>query len=72
MVEVPSGPHAANVVDGSRDGRDGRKNEERVGAVVGEVGEQGGGTEADQNQEGSAEQRTFARVENRVNHEPDF
>ncbi len=39
MVEAPAGLHAAYGVDGAGDGGDGGEDEQRSGAVVGEVGE---------------------------------
>lgn len=71
VIETPSRFHAAQVIDGSGDGCDGGKNEERSGMVVGEVGEQNRGTEAEEDQESTPKKGAVARIEKAGDHRAD-
>ena len=63
VVEVPDALHAADGVGCAGEGDEQRDEDERVGAVVGEVREPGGDEEADENEQAGAAQGAAAWVE---------
>jgi hypothetical protein len=56
MVEAPAALEAASGVGGAQDGEDNREDEQRRGAVVGEVGETYGDGEGRQDKQASADE----------------
>jgi hypothetical protein len=63
VVVAPAGLHAADGVEGAEGGDQSGEDEEEVGAVVGEVGEEKGGGEGEQDQRAGADQRVTAQIE---------
>jgi hypothetical protein len=68
VVEAPAGLHAADGVDGAGDGGQGGEDEQRRGAVVGEVGEQEGYAKTGEDENIPAYQGSMTRVEDGMFH----
>ena len=63
VVETPAALEAAGGIGDAEDGKDHREDEQRRGAVVGEVGEQYGGGEGPEDKQASANEGMTAEVE---------
>jgi hypothetical protein len=68
VIEAPTTLHATDCVGCACDGKQGGEDEERGGAVVGEVGEKKSDSETGENQEVSAQKRVGTRIEEGMFH----
>jgi hypothetical protein len=68
VIEAPTTLHAAGCVGCAGDGDQGGEDEERRGAIVGEVGEKKSDGETGENQEIAAQERVGTRIEEGMFH----
>ena len=68
VIEAPTALHAAGCVGCAGDGDHGGEDEERGGAIVGEVGEEKSDGETGENQNVAAQKRVDTRIEEGMFH----
>jgi hypothetical protein len=68
MIEAPTTLHATDCIGCAGDGKQGGEDEERGGAIVGEVGEEKSDGETGENQEVAAQKRVGTRIEEGMFH----